>query len=250
MRYCYFPQDMFTSSQVEHLWYLLNSRDLHLPSPVHTVDLEIASSFYNPQLLSLILSFPPFRALDVPSNLKLSSLGHSLLFTSVGFLLVSLNSPSILEVLSSPSYKWLEKFHLWVHCHQASLQPGLWAPLLEKRLHVETGFRSGVPLTHLGISLHWLFLHSATPFKLPMYPFLILNRWPHPTFAETSSGMNALKFCAYLPLTSVSAASPSSSHPSFCFQGVFTSWGTHPSHERMCCIWFSKSSLQSFSSKK
>ena len=168
----------------------------------------------------------------------------------MGFLLVSLNSPSILEVLSSPSYKWLEKFHLWVHCHQASLQPGLWAPLLEKHLHVETGFRSGVPLMHLGISLHWLFLHSATPFKLPMYPFLILNRWPRPTFAETSSGMNALKFCAYLPLTSVSAAFLPSSHPSFCFQGVFTSWGTHPIHERMCGIWFSKSSLQSFSSKK
>ena len=72
---------------------------------------------------------------------------------------------------------------------------------------METGFRSGVPLTHLGISLHWLFLHSATPFKLPMYPFLILNRWPRPTSAEKSSGMNTLKFCAYLPLTSASAAS-------------------------------------------
>lgn len=72
---------------------------------------------------------------------------------------------------------------------------------------METGFRSGVPLTRLGISLHWLFLHSATPFKLPMYPFLILNRWPRPTSAEKSSGMNTLKFCAYLPLTSASAAS-------------------------------------------
>ena len=238
---------MFTSRQVKHLYYLLNSRDLHLPSPVHTMDLEIAWSFYNPQLLSLILSFPPSRALDLPSNLKLSSLGHSLLFLSVGFLLASLNSPSVLELHSSPSYKWLEKFHFWVPCHQASLQPGLWAPLLEKHLHVETGFRSGVPLTHLGISLHWLFLHSATPFKLPMYPFLILNRWPGPTFTEIYAGMNAVKFHAYLPLTSVSTASSALCHPSFCFEGGFALWDTHPIHERMCCILFSKSSLQSFS---
>lgn len=211
--------------------------------------LEIAWSFYNPQLLSLILSFPPSRALDLPSNLKLSSLDHSLLFLSVGFLLASLNSPSILELHSSPSYKWLEKFHLWVPCHQASLQPGLWVPLLEKHLHVETGFRSGVPLTHLGISLHWLFLHSATPLKLPMYPFLILNRWPGPMFTEIYAGMNAVKFHAYLPLTSVSAASSGLRHPSFCFQGALLR-GTLTPFMNACVAFYFQSHLLSHFLKK
>lgn len=138
-------------------------------SPVHTMDLEIAWSFYNPQLLSLILLFPPSRALDLPSHLKLSSAGPPFC-SSVGFLLVSLNSPSILEVLTSPSYKWLEKFHLWVHCHQTSnsldSEHHCWKSVYTWRLVLGQAC--------LGILVfisHWLFCTPATPFKRPMYSF-------------------------------------------------------------------------------